>query len=268
MSRRSNPSASSTSLGRSSGGGTRQSDDYRYRFPPQEHKIDVGSEVHDPEITEGETRTGSVVGLDEVARTVDIRRRKGWAGRHPEAIVPLKYIGAKAQQQALMRIGGWIADNGIDRHFARVPGGPRAAPAAAASRWPAAGADLAGPGESGSDAALRLATFLDGTTLRDPGPTRLGQDLLRRADDPRAGARRQEGRHRSQLAQGDLEPARRRRRRRREGARDQFAECRRSMATTLQDAYVECVKDNDKVFDALAADEVDVVGGTPGCGRG
>ena len=43
------------------GGGTKKSDDYRYRFPAQEHKVEVGNEVYDPEITEGETRTGSVV---------------------------------------------------------------------------------------------------------------------------------------------------------------------------------------------------------------
>src|SRR3954454_6130860 len=157
-------------------GGTRQSDDYRYRFPTQEHKIGIDTEVHDPEITEGDTRTGSVVGLDDVAGTVDIRRKKGWADHHPEAIVPLKFIGAKAQQQALMRLGNWIADNGIAADarseyqagrelLLRLP--PRAGQAS--------GSSLIRTSETGSDAALRLAPLLDCTTLPIQGPPGSGK---------------------------------------------------------------------------------------------
>ena len=151
-------------------------DDFRYRFPAQEHKVEVGNDVHDPEITEGKTSTGTVVALDDDARTVDIRRSKDWNGRHPEAIVPLNIYGAKAQQDALMRIGGWIADNGIASDGVEWRAARdlmlRAPPRVMGQvRWER----LAREGESGSAAALRLVGQLDGTTLAIQGPPGSGK---------------------------------------------------------------------------------------------
>jgi hypothetical protein len=244
------------------GGGTRQSDDYRYRFPPQEHKIDVGSEVHDPEITEGETRTGSVSSLDEPAGLVDIRRKKGWIGRHPEAIVPLKYIGATAQQQALMRIGGWIADKGISADSPQYQAGrelllrtrPRAGQPDAAP--------LVQTGESGSDAALRLATSLDGTTLAIQGPPGSGKTFSGARmilELVRAGKKVAIAANSHKVIANLLDAV--------GEAADREGVTVRGMQKVEGDdgckmAYVRCVKDNGNVFDALVADEVDVVGGT------
>ena len=70
----------------------------------------------------------------------------------------LKFWGAKAQQEALMRIGGWIADNGIAADSAQYRAGRDLLLAAAPRAGQAAGAPLAVAGESGSEAALRLAT--------------------------------------------------------------------------------------------------------------
>ena len=244
------------------GGGTKQSDDYRYRFPPQEHKIEIGSEVHDPEITEGETRTGSVAGLDDEAGTVDIRRKKGWTGHHPEAIVALKYWGAKAQQEALMRIGGWIADNGIASELPdyrsarelllRLP--PRAGQIA--------GAALAQPMETGSDAALRLATQLDGTTLAIQGPPGSGKTYSGARmilELVRAGRQVGIAANSHKVISNLLDAV--------GAAADAAGVVVRGMQKVDGDdgckmSYVECVKDNAKVFDALASGAVDVVGGT------
>ena len=58
-----------------------KTDDWRYRFPPQEHRIDAGVEVHDPQLPENESKTGTVVAVDDEAGTVDIRRNKDGTGR-------------------------------------------------------------------------------------------------------------------------------------------------------------------------------------------
>ena len=123
--------------------------------------------------------------------------------------MPLKYIGAKAQQEALMRIGGWIADNGIAADSPEYQAARELLLRRPPRAGQAAGAPLAVPGESGSDAAMRLATSLDGTTLAIQGPPGSGKTYTGARMILEAGPRRQEGRHRGQLAQGHLEPARR-----------------------------------------------------------
>jgi uncharacterized protein len=156
-------------------GGRARGLDYRYRFPPQEFKVEVGNEVHDPEITEGKTKTGEVVALDDEAGTVDIRRPRDWAGRHPEAIVPLNIFRVPAQQDALMKIGEWIAVNGIMADSAEWRADRDLLMRLAPRGGQASGAPLVAVGESGSDAALRVATLLDGTTLAIQGPPGSGK---------------------------------------------------------------------------------------------
>ena len=157
------------------GGGTRASDDHRYGFPPQEHDVDEGNEVHDPQLVGGETRTGTVVAIDKNAGTLDIRRRKDWAGQHPTSIVPLNIYRTQAQEAALMRLGEWVASNGIDSASDEW----RAARDLLRRRRPrlvtGAGGVLVRAGESGSEAARRLALVLDGTTLAIQGPPGSGK---------------------------------------------------------------------------------------------
>ncbi len=156
------------------GGGTRQSHDHRYRFPAQEYDVE-GIEVHDPQLPEGETRTGLAVAVDDTARTVDIRRLKSWSGQHPSAIVPLNIFRAAAQQDALMRFGDWVAANGIASDAPEW----RAARDLLLRRPPRAGQDtgewLKREDEPGKDAACRLAPLLDGTTLAIQGPPGSGK---------------------------------------------------------------------------------------------
>jgi uncharacterized protein len=92
--------------------------------------------------------------------------------------VPLNIFRVPDQQAALMRIGEWVAENGISSDFAewraardlllRMP--PRAGQAP--------GSPLALPEESGADAALRMATLLDGTTLAIQGPPGSGKTWI------------------------------------------------------------------------------------------
>ncbi len=150
-------------------------DDWRYRFPPQEHRIDAGVEVHDPQLPENESKTGTVVAVDDEAGTVDIRRSKDWAGQHPRAIVPLNIFRAVAQQEALLRIGEWVAENDV------APDAPawRAARDLLIGLPPRLvggdGGVLVKKGESGVETARRVATLLDGTTLAIQGPPGSGK---------------------------------------------------------------------------------------------
>lgn len=249
------------------GGGTRASDDYRYRFPAQEHRVDEGVEVHDPQLVAGETRTGTVQAIDKDAGTIDIRRRKGWSGQHPSSIVPRNIYRAVAQQDALMRIGEWVVHNGIDSPMPdyraardlllRLP--PRVVGTD--------GGALVHEDETGTQAALRLAATLDGTTLPIQGPpgsgkTHTGARMilgLVNGQPPRTvGVTANSHKVISNLlkAVGDAGG----------DGREAGARVRGMQKVDGDDGckadFVECVDDNGVVERALVDGRVDVVGGT------
>ena len=242
-------------------GGRSRSDIYRYRFPAQEHKVDAGDEVHDPRLPEGATKTGTVETIDDDVLTVDIRRPPDWAGQHPQSIVPLKIFGAKAQQDALMSIGEWVADNGIDapapawlaardlllRLAPRVAGGD--------------GGPLARSGEPGRDAAMRLAPLLDGTTLAIQGPpgsgkTSTGAQMI--LELVRAGRKVaiSSNSHKviCNLLTAVLSAA---------DAGQTVRIVQKGKEHEALDRGVHRVEDNDKVLEALRDDEADIGAGTP-----
>jgi uncharacterized protein len=236
--------------------------DHRYRYPPQEHKVDVGSDVHDPEITEGETRTGTVVAINEEERTVDIRRPRSWEGRHPESIVPRNILGAKAQQDALLRIGEWVAEHGIDSDADEW----RAARGLLLRLPPRAGQEhgtsLTHEGESGSAAALRLATQLEGTTLAIQGPPGSGKTWVGARmilELVRAGKRVGVTANSHKVITNLLDAVGR-------AADDQGMTVRGMQKVEGDDGckheYVKCTGSNSEVVEALTGGGVDVVGGT------
>ena len=244
-------------------GGRFRSDLYRYRYPAQEYKIKLGVALYDPEVSSlKEAKTGTAEAIDDDANSIDIKRPKDWNGRHPEAVVPLDIYGAEAQQESLMRIGGWIAGHGIgselpDYRSARellLRQPPRAGQAA--------GAALAQLTETGSDAALRLATQLDGTTLAIQGPPGSGKTytgarmiLALVSAGKKVGIAANSHKVISNLLDAVGEAA------------DRTGVVVRGMQKVDGDdgcrmTYVECVKDNARVFNDLANGVVDVVGGT------
>ncbi len=252
-------------------GGTRQSDDHRYRFPPQEHKVDDGNEVHDPQLVEGETRTGTIVAVDDDTGTIDIRRRKGWNGQHPRSVVPLNIYRAQAQQEALMRLGEWVAEHGIgteqDEWQAARDLLLRRAPRA--RQLPAEHLVRTEIGETGTAAARRLGVALDGTTLAIQGPPGSGKtytgarmilDLVR--TPPGDGTRRVVGitsnSHKviGNLLQEVLAAAR-------EGGVTLRAVQKGEKDEVVDDPWVVGTNSNDKVDEALAEGLADVVAGTP-----
>jgi len=83
----------------------------RYSFPNQETDIraDGKKEVHHKD-----RRIGTVVAIDAVGRTIDIKKTMEAVGFHPTSIfVKEPYRKAKAQQDSLCRLGCWVRDNGI-----------------------------------------------------------------------------------------------------------------------------------------------------------
>jgi hypothetical protein len=77
---------------------------------PQDHAIDRALEVHDPKTR---ANAGTVVAIDDLNGTIDIKRGIGSHVPHPTALIPKNILDAKAQRNSLMRLGVWVADNGI-----------------------------------------------------------------------------------------------------------------------------------------------------------
>ena len=145
---------------------------YRYRFPEQEHAIDVGTEVCDPATGRS---PGSVVALDEGAGTLDLRRGPQTDGPHPTSLVPSGHVATAQLRDSLLRIGEWVAVNGI-----AGPGEYRAARELLLRLAPGvrSGESLCQPDEDALAAALRIAPALDGGCLAVQGPPGSGKTYL------------------------------------------------------------------------------------------
>ena len=144
---------------------------YRYRFPEQEHAIEVGTEVSDPATGRS---PGSVVALDEAAATLDLRRGPATDGPHPTSLVPSGHVATTPLRDSLLRVGEWVAEHGIDG-----PGEYRAARELLLRRAPGGGAGpLTRPDEEALDAALRIAPSLAGNCLAVQGPPGSGKTYL------------------------------------------------------------------------------------------
>ena len=83
---------------------------YRYSFPPQDHAIDRGPEVRDPRTRE---YAGTVVAIDELNRTIDLKRGASSSAPHPTALIPYGIVDSTVLRDSLFRIASWVADQGI-----------------------------------------------------------------------------------------------------------------------------------------------------------
>ena len=148
----------------------------RYRFAPQEHGMREGSAAAMPWIRDGvrdAVSAGTVVAVDNLAGTIDLRRGNGLSERgHPRFLIPPSPFGAKAQAASLLALGRLVAEHGLELSahsraaldlLLRVP--PRGA----------GGGALRTAGESAEDAAVRVASRLDGGCLAIQGPPGAGK---------------------------------------------------------------------------------------------
>ena len=153
-------------------GETARSTIYRYRFPEQEHAIDVGTEVRDP-ATGGSP--GAVVAIDAATCTLELRRGPKTDGPHPTSLVPFDFVKTESLQDALLRIGEWVADHGV-----AAPGEFSAARDLLMRRPPRikSGEKLCRDDETSLQAAIRVAPLLDGSWLAVQGPPGSGKTYL------------------------------------------------------------------------------------------
>ncbi len=82
----------------------------RYAFEKQETEVRAGKDVY----RRGE-RIGSVEGIDLLGRTIDIKKTKKAAEMHPRAVYAWdRPVPVKEHADALMRMGEWVKENGVD----------------------------------------------------------------------------------------------------------------------------------------------------------
>ncbi|HWA58583.1 MAG TPA: TM0106 family RecB-like putative nuclease, partial [Gemmatimonadales bacterium] len=143
---------------------------HRYRFPPQEHRLDVGAEARD---TATGKSPGEIVAIDEVARTIDLKRGRASDVPHPVSLIPFELVPDEVLRESLQRIARAALATGlstsgpaeatIDLLLARPP------------RIAGGGSTLLEPGESQLDAAIRLGRSLDRSILPIQGPPGTGK---------------------------------------------------------------------------------------------
>ncbi len=149
---------------------------FRYAFPRQDHKLRDGKDVLDPRIGDWGADAGHVVRIDDVALTLDLRRTKSMQERgDPISLLWDKPIQNTSLREGIGRLADWVIDHGID-----ADGPHRAARDLLLRRPPRlvtglSQGDLRGPGETGLDAAIRLATTLDSGVLGIQGPPGTGK---------------------------------------------------------------------------------------------
>ncbi len=149
----------------------------RYRFPPQDHKFRPGSEPVDPDPRHGDfgASAGTIMAVDDVHGTLDLKVGPKRQSHHPIALIPGKPIPSRAMADALVRIADHVIASGMEG-----PGPYRAVRDLIMGRPPrvtgiAAGERFIRDGEPPLDAARRIATLLDETVLPIQGPPGTGK---------------------------------------------------------------------------------------------
>ena len=161
---------------------------HRYRFPEQPHEIEVGKSPKNPATAESDEQRrgfcGEVVALDEVEKTIDLKRGRTAQVPHPRALVPLDSVNARVLRDSLLRLaaevasGGFAADSPRRASFdllRRIPPRVGAAPRPSTEPPPATGPNLVGDSETPLAAVLRIAPRLDRSVLPVQGPPGSGK---------------------------------------------------------------------------------------------
>ena len=119
----------------------------------------------------GGIKLGSVDAISFVSATVDIKKRQDSIDIHPEAIFAHSYVGGKVMAEALLRIGTYVAEQGL------LGEGPyQAARDLLLREAPRTGGQpLQIAGETAVDAAVKVCAGLTGGVLPIQGPPGAGK---------------------------------------------------------------------------------------------
>ena len=97
---------------------------HRYRFPEQTHEIAIGDSPKNPDTAESDElkrgSCGTVVDIDETARTIDLKRGRNSQVPHPPALVPLDIVNSKVLQESLARLADGVVSSGLADNRRRV----------------------------------------------------------------------------------------------------------------------------------------------------
>jgi len=84
----------------------------RYRFPAQETEIRRGDTLK--RLDEEVSSFGEVIDIDAAARTIDIKKGPSIESRHASTVFVHDVVKTYVLRDALLRIGEWVVNNGID----------------------------------------------------------------------------------------------------------------------------------------------------------
>lgn len=226
----------------------------RYSFAQQDTDIRDDADLH----LIGGGKFGSVMSISQENRTIDIKKSKATAAIHPEAVFAHTYIPTKEQQAALLRLGSYVADNGIS-----VSGKYKAARNMLLRSTPdLGGAPLHAEGESTLANAVRIAPLLSGGVLPIQGPPGTGKsftgaNMICRllAQGKKVGITATSHKVLRNLLDTAIEVALK------EGQTIKAGHQTRDKEWASD--HVQVFTDNAKSIDALASGQINLLGGTP-----
>jgi uncharacterized protein len=149
-------------------GGTDKAPIHRYNFPQQDTDLRDGDKLR----SVGGRKYGDVHAISAEMRTVDIKKRQDTASDHAEAVFGYDEVDDKVCAQALVRIGEYVAEHGMEGS------GAYDAARAVLMKTPSpatGGGHLHCEGEPTLDAAVRLAGALSHGVLPIQGPPGAGK---------------------------------------------------------------------------------------------
>ena len=85
----------------------------RYQFPEQDTDVDEGDRVFEPGQGKPD-QFATVEAIDFEHRTIDLRKKSACADRHPTALFKHDTVGNKELVEALLRLGEFVRDRGLD----------------------------------------------------------------------------------------------------------------------------------------------------------
>ena len=159
---------------------------HRYRFPHQDHGLKKGTTVVNPvvekefaDLPKGQRRPpnlgpGEIVGIDDGACTIDLKRPLNSKALHPTALVAKDIFYTTTMRESLLRLGREVDEHGLG------DANPYSSVADLLMRKPPRvghiyGDALSLPGEDTVSSAKRLAAKLDRSYLPIQGPPGAGK---------------------------------------------------------------------------------------------